>query len=597
MLSSPISVTASVTPYRSPSASAIHKLQHQQHTPRCAVLYRTIQVLVHCSSSSSSQQQLQGTLHRREPTLQHKGVCFHKHRAPSSDGLSYGLIPNGLQRPGRQSVAPRAVPDDATQPSSMEGLSPQAADSLAGDYGSLPTPGLPSGAAVQQAARLPSTQGYSSASAGAAQQAINAGHDHQYRVQLTGQFRQQLKELLLQQQQLQQVLDATAGAQAGSSGKKRSKLRAAAAGSTDLLLSLLQSQLPLLTGQVGVGAATVDDFEPASSLSQQQQAPTNRQQGRKQQQRPGAPAHVPLLAEALNTISWHCRRQQLLPGEAGRLQAIMLQHLLPALGPHLHLVNKRQLARVVFALGSCASSTWQEEQQGLEQTSAAQGTPEGASIASSATAAADPADGSRSSSRRAAASAAWVRRLLPLLPPSSLTAGGLLAVCQGCALQGVVPPDSWLQGAAWALHGHLVRGKLDFNDTAGLLQACAALDFSPPGWLMMPLVAALQQQLGLLTPADLAGRWGCTQQEGRCRYTPGLARTRARACDCCRATRGVLQRAAAVVADCLPSGGRLDSSQNSHCVQAACFLPCIISALTLPLWVWTACCWVCVEGG
>lgn len=38
-------------------------------------------------------------------------------------------------------------------------------------------------------------------------------------------------------------------------------------------------------------------------------------------------------------------------------------------------------------------------------------------------------------------------------------------------------------------------------------KACAALDFRPPGWLMIPLVAALQQQLGLLTPADLAGEW------------------------------------------------------------------------------------------
>jgi hypothetical protein len=46
-----------------------------------------------------------------------------------------------------------------------------------------------------------------------------------------------------------------------------------------------------------------------------------------------------------------------------------------------------------------------------------------------------------------------------------------------------------------------------------LLQACAALDFRPPGWLMVPLVSALQQQLGLLTPADLAGegdRQQCT---------------------------------------------------------------------------------------
>jgi hypothetical protein len=44
-----------------------------------------------------------------------------------------------------------------------------------------------------------------------------------------------------------------------------------------------------------------------------------------------------------------------------------------------------------------------------------------------------------------------------------------------------------------------------------LLQACAALDFRPPGWLMVPLVSALQQQLGLLTPADLAGA-GSRQQ-------------------------------------------------------------------------------------
>jgi hypothetical protein len=36
-------------------------------------------------------------------------------------------------------------------------------------------------------------------------------------------------------------------------------------------------------------------------------------------------------------------------------------------------------------------------------------------------------------------------------------------------------------------------------------QVCAALEYRPPCWLMVPLVAALQQHLGLLTPADLAG--------------------------------------------------------------------------------------------
>jgi hypothetical protein len=308
-----------------------------------------------------------------------------------------------------------------------------------------------------------------------------------------GQFRQQLKALLQQQQQLQQVLDAAAGLQAasssgGSSGhvKKRSKLRTAAAGSTDLLLSLLQSQLPVLTGQVpggsSAGAAAVGGVPPGMSPAvapaspQQQQGfvsyPTEQQQqqwspqplGRKQRSAFGAPAHVPLLAEALNTIAWHCKRQQLLPAEASRLQRFMLDHLLPALAPHLQLVNKRQLARVVYALGSCYASTWEDETTDQEQSRQQQQQQSTAGQPSAAAAAA------------AADSAAWVRRLLRLLPPSQLTAGALLATWQGCALHEVSPSARWLHDACWVMTGYLQRGKLDFNDTAGLLQVgCGTL--------------------------------------------------------------------------------------------------------------------------
>jgi hypothetical protein len=55
--------------------------------------------------------------------------------------------------------------------------------------------------------------------------------------------------------------------------------------------------------------------------------------GRKQRCAPGAAPHVPLLAEALNTIAWHCRYISLLFSvlcgeESGRdtLHAMVLHH-------------------------------------------------------------------------------------------------------------------------------------------------------------------------------------------------------------------------------------------------------------------------------
>jgi hypothetical protein len=315
------------------------------------------------------------------------------------------------------------------------------------------------------------------------------------------QFRQQLKALLQQQQQLQLALDAAAGLQAantsssgsGSSGrvKKRSKLRTAAAGSTDLLLSLLQSQLPVLKGQVPAGSPAVtaagnvppgtppvvgpafnqkqQGFTPYPQQQQQQQQQQWSPQplGRKQRTASGAPGHVPLLAESLNTIAWHCKRQQLLPAEASRLQRFMLNHLLPALAPHLHLVNKRQLARVVYALGSCYASTWEDETMDQDRPQQ-QPQPQQQQIMKLASSGFETTAGQPAAA--AADSAAWVRRLLRLLPPSQLTAGALLAVWQGCALHEVTPSGRWLHDACWVMTGHLHRGKLDFNDTAGLLQ-------------------------------------------------------------------------------------------------------------------------------
>jgi hypothetical protein len=179
----------------------------------------------------------------------------------------------------------------------------------------------------------------------------------------------------------------------------------------------------------------------------------------------------------------------------------MLQQLLPALGPHLQFVNKRQLARVVYALGSCHDSTWElhEEEEEQEEGEEEEGDPDqqqqqqqegqrrqqqsrepGSRADSSAAVAAQTVSNSSSSlapqlpssSAAAAAkdSAGWVRRLLPLLPPSSLSTGALLAVWQGCALHEVSPGPTWLQQASWVVTGHLRSGKLDFNDTAGLLQ-------------------------------------------------------------------------------------------------------------------------------
>lgn len=219
-----------------------------------------------------------------------------------------------------------------------------------------------------------------------------------------------------------------------------------------------------------------------------------------------------------------CRRQQLLPSEAGRLQGLLLSQLLPALRPNLAQLNKRQLARLVFSLGSCyAAAAGQEQEQEEGQQQQPPGMQGEAKLRSSgpnpqqqqqqqhggatlnqeepaetsesaAGVAAVPKDSlspdsssggsrgrrslpslraARAAAAAAAASAAWVLRLLPLLPPSSLTAGALLSVWQGCALHELRPPGDWLQQASWVMVGHLRGRKLDFNDMAGLLQVKA----------------------------------------------------------------------------------------------------------------------------
>jgi hypothetical protein len=100
------------------------------------------------------------------------------------------------------------------------------------------------------------------------------------------------------------------------------------------------------------------------------------------------------------------------------------------------------------------------------------GSARAAGTPSAAAAAAAPVTAAGAPGAAAAASAGWVESLLPLLPPASLTAGGLLAVWQGCGLHEVVPPDMWLAQASWVMARYLQARKLDFNDMAGLLQVC-----------------------------------------------------------------------------------------------------------------------------
>eukprot|EP00878_Enallax_costatus_P036089 GHUV01040384.1.p1 GENE.GHUV01040384.1~~GHUV01040384.1.p1 ORF type:complete len:492 (+),score=159.40 GHUV01040384.1:2638-4113(+) len=244
----------------------------------------------------------------------------------------------------------------------------------------------------------------------------------------------------------------------------------AAAGSTDLLLSFLNRRMAMM----------IED-SASSNRSNTTVHLTNKQRR-------------VLLRQALVAISWHCRTHQLLPAEAQRLQDMMLQHLLPALAPHLARTQEAVLARVVFALGTCAAAVWQDdtgpdtntsdesttaEYQVLQATSAA------ASASSSqqqpvqpreaATAAKQgPSEKQRQQRQRLQrrqqrqqrqqgqhnqqvqhgeragagdlllqqgvvqlGSQSWVQLLLRYLPPQKLSAGALLATWEGCALHEV----------------------------------------------------------------------------------------------------------------------------------------------------------------
>lgn len=76
----------------------------------------------------------------------------------------------------------------------------------------------------------------------------------------------------------------------------------------------------------------------------------------------------------------------------------------------------------------------------------------------------------------------------------------------------VRPPDRWLHQASLAAYYALQQNKLDFNDVAALLQACAELDYAPPSWLMQHLVTTAQSQLPFFNPADLSGVLASLQQ-------------------------------------------------------------------------------------
>jgi hypothetical protein len=286
--------------------------------------------------------------------------------------------------------------------------------------------------------------------------------------------------------------------------------------------------VPQLTGQVppllrpagseGVGEGSItggSSRQPQQQQQQQQHQP--HPPHRRLPQHHGLPPHVPLLAEALTIIAAHCRRRQLLPHEAARLQRLLLRALLPALAPHAAAVGWKQLSRAVYALGLCLSSSWGEGDDGDD------GDDGGDDAAAHGSAGGDVGDSQHGSASTAAAAAAaaaatstraWVRRLLPHLPPKRMSAGALLAAWQGCGLAGVLPPRAWLDSAAAAALRHLRAGRFDGKDSAGLLQACAALGYGPPAWLMAALVEHLQQHLGRLTPADLAGVLSALQDVG-----------------------------------------------------------------------------------
>lgn len=260
----------------------------------------------------------------------------------------------------------------------------------------------------------------------------------------TGQLQQRQQELL----QLQQAGPPSYAA-----------FKIAAAGSTDLLLSFVQSQVALILE------------EAVSSKSSSNGVHLTIKQRRV------------MLWHALVAIAWHCCNHQLLPAEAQRLQDIMLQQLLPMLAPHIARTQLSVLARVVFALGTCASNVWDEgtdadhssldgssvaEYQVLQATAAAAATtPTSKQPSSSGERATAARQGPSPQQRRQQhqeqhnqlvqqhagfaavaiprlqqhqfqlGSESWVHLLIKCLPPGQLTAGALLATWAGCALHEV----------------------------------------------------------------------------------------------------------------------------------------------------------------
>jgi hypothetical protein len=280
-------------------------------------------------------------------------------------------------------------------------------------------------------------------------------------------------------------------AQAQSAPPSKAGLRAAAAGSTDLLLSLLYSQLPLMLGS----------SSSSSSSSGQQRIPPNRQRA--------------LLREALVCVAWHCSTHRLLPNEAQRLQQLLLGQLLPVLAPHLASTSRKVLARAVFALGSCWACSWHQQQQ--QGSTTPQQEQQQAQYSSDSAARAEQAGAQVSQQQQQqwpSSSADWVVLLLRRLPPHKLSPGALLAALQGAAMHEVQPSQQWLQQASRAAYSFLESGKLDFNDAAAFIQACAALDYCPPAWMMHALVRRLQQMLPMLNPADLSGVLAALQALG-----------------------------------------------------------------------------------
>lgn len=213
------------------------------------------------------------------------------------------------------------------------------------------------------------------------------------------------------------------------------RIRAAAAGSTDLLLTVLGSQLTFVTAADTAHHAGQTSGQALPQLTSQQRKA--------------------VLRGALVCISWHCHNHQLLPLEAQRLQNMLLLQLLPALAPHIAHTQKAVLARVVYALGSCAAAVWQPNAEVHDDSGRESNNDhkmEHVNHQDSQDAALEAAELDQQEQEQQEerllfpqqqghqghlSSASWVQRLLALLDPQHLTPGSLLAAWKGAALHQV----------------------------------------------------------------------------------------------------------------------------------------------------------------